>query len=60
MKRKMTNVVNVGNVYLGGNYPILIQSMTNIKTSNVDEVVKQINQLENVGCQIIRVSVLDK
>lgn len=55
----MTNVVNVGNVYLGGNYPILIQSMTNIKTSNVDEVVKQINQLENVGCQIIRVSVLD-
>lgn len=55
----MTNVVKVGNVYLGGNYPILIQSMTNIKTSNVVEVIKQINQLEKVGCQIIRVSVLD-
>lgn len=55
----MTNVVKVGNVYLGGNYPILIQSMTNIKTSNIEEVVKQIKRLEEVGCQIIRVSVLD-
>ena len=48
MKRKMTNVVKVGNVYLGGNYPILIQSMTNIKTSKVNEVVKQINELEKI------------
>ena len=55
----MTNVVKVGNVYLGGNYPILIQSMTNIKTSKVNEVVKQINELEKIGCEIIRVSVLD-
>ena len=55
----MTNVVKVGNVYLGGNYPILIQSMTNIKTSNITEVVTQIKNLEKHGCDIIRVSVLD-
>ena len=56
----MTNVVKVGNIYLGGNYPILIQSMTNIKTSKTDEIIKQINELEENGCQIIRVSVLDE
>ena len=58
--RKLTNVVKVGNCLIGGNYPILIQSMCNIKTSNVDSVVKQIKELEKAGCDIIRVSVLDE
>ena len=58
--RKQTNVVKVGNYFIGGNYPILIQSMCNIKTSNTKEVINQINELENAGCQIIRVSVLDE
>ena len=58
--RKLTNVVKVGNCLIGGNYPILIQSMCNIKTSNVESVVKQIKELEAAGCDIIRVSVLDE
>ena len=57
--RKLTNVVKVGNCFIGGNYPILIQSMCNIKTSKVNEVVSQIKKLEKAGCNIIRVSVLD-
>lgn len=60
MKRKQTKIVKVGNLYIGGNYPILIQSMTNIKTSNVNAVVNQIQKLETLGCNIIRVSVLDE
>ncbi len=58
--RKLTNVVKVGNCFIGGNYPILIQSMCNIKTSKVNEVVSQIKRLEKAGCNIIRVSVLDE
>lgn len=57
--KKTSNVVKVGNCFIGGNYPILIQSMCNIKTSNTSEVIKQINDLEKAGCNIIRVSVLD-
>ncbi len=46
MKRKLTKAIKVGNLYIGGNYPILIQSMTNIKTSNTLEVINQIKELE--------------
>lgn len=60
MKRKLTKAIKVGNLYIGGNYPILIQSMTNIKTSNTLEVINQIKELEKIGCNIIRVSVLDE
>ena len=59
MKRHQTKQVEVGNLLIGGNDEIVIQSMCNIKTSKVDEVVKQILLLEEYGCQLIRVSVLD-
>lgn len=57
--KRLSNVIKVGNCFVGGNYPILIQSMCNIKTSHTKEVINQINSLEKAGCQIIRVSVLD-
>lgn len=60
MNRKQTKTIKVGNLYIGGNYPILIQSMTNIKTSKTSEVINQINELEKCGCNIIRVSILDE
>lgn len=60
LPKRKSKIVKVGNLYLGGNYPILIQSMTNIKTDKVDEVIDQIKRLEKIGCQIIRVSVLDE
>ena len=57
--RNDTKVVKVGNIYLGGNNPIRIQSMCNTKTKDVDRTVKQILDLEKLGCEIIRVAVLD-
>lgn len=57
--RENTRKVKVNNIEIGGNNKVIIQSMCNIKTSNVDEVVNQILKLEEYGCQIIRVSILD-
>ena len=56
----MSKVVKVGNRVLGGGNPVLIQSMANIKTSKIAEVVEQIKELEQIGCDIIRVSVKDE
>ena len=55
-----TRKVFVGNVQIGGNNNVVIQSMCNIKTEKVKDVSNQILKLESYGCQIIRVSVLDK
>ena len=58
--RNQTKIVKVGDRFLGGNNPILIQSMTNTKTKDVASTVKQILRLEELGCDIIRVAILDK
>ena len=58
--RNETRVVKIGNRYIGGNHPILIQSMCNTKTKDVEGTVNQILELEKYGCDIIRVAVLDK
>lgn len=55
MKREVT----VGNVKIGGENPVSIQSMTNTDTRNVEETVNQIKRLETAGCQIVRVAVPD-
>ncbi|BBE31388.1 4-hydroxy-3-methylbut-2-en-1-yl diphosphate synthase [Tepiditoga spiralis] len=49
--------VKVGNVYIGGNHPISIQSMTNTNTADVEKTVKQIINLSNAGAELVRVSV---
>jgi len=54
--RKKTREVKVGNVKIGNNNPISIQSMTTTDTTDVKSTVKQINELEELGCEIIRVS----
>lgn len=51
--------VNVGGVRIGGGAPISIQSMTNTDTRNAEATVKQILELENAGCEIVRSSVYD-
>ena len=56
----MSKVVKIGNVEIGGKNPIAIQSMVNVKTSKITEVINQIKELENCGCDIIRVSVKDE
>ena len=60
MLRNDTYEVKIGNIYIGKGHKIAIQSMCNIKTSKVDEVVSQILELENEGCDLIRVSILDE
>lgn len=59
MTRKKTRAVKVGNVIIGGGFPISIQSMTNTKTKDVEATVNQIHEFEKAGCQIVRVAVLD-
>lgn len=57
MTREQTKVIQIGNCKIGGGNPILIQSMTNTQTSDVKATVAQIKRLEQVGCDIIRVTV---
>lgn len=59
MNRDKTRIVKVGNVLIGGDNKVVIQSMCNTKTKDVDSTVKQILELEEAGCQIIRVACLD-
>lgn len=60
MYRNQTKVIKIGDRVIGGGNPILIQSMTNTKTSDVEAVVAQILKLEKAGCDIIRCTVNDK
>ena len=59
MKRTETRKIMVGNVQIGGQNKVVIQSMCNTKTKDVKSTVKQILELEKVGCEIIRVACLD-
>lgn len=55
--RRKTKAVRCGNVYVGGDYPITVQSMTTTDPRNVEESIKQIIRLEEAGCDIVRVAV---
>ena len=60
IKRKKTKVITVGNVKIGGDHPISVQSMTNTLTQNVPATIKQINDIADAGADIVRVSCPDK
>ena len=55
----MSRQVRIGKIKIGGGNPVAIQSMANIKTSKIVDVIRQIEDLTNLGCDIIRVSVKD-
>ena len=59
IKRKKTRPVKVGKVIIGGKAPISVQSMCSTDTRDVKSTVRQIRELEEVGCEIIRVAVPD-
>lgn len=59
IKRRKTREISVGNVKIGGNNPIAIQSMCNTDTRDIKKTVEQINLLTEEGCEIIRVAVPD-
>ena len=55
--RHKTHKVKVGNLYIGGDAPILIQSMTNTDTADVEKTVKQIIALHLAGSEVVRITV---
>ncbi|AUD65313.1 4-hydroxy-3-methylbut-2-en-1-yl diphosphate synthase [Tenericutes bacterium MZ-XQ] len=59
LQREKTRSIKIGPYTMGGNNKVFIQSMTNTYTKDVEATVKQIKMLENAGCEIIRVAVLD-
>ena len=58
-RRETTRPINVGSVQIGGQNKVVIQSMTNTKTKDVKATVKQIKELEEAGCDIVRVAILE-
>ncbi|HHU56255.1 MAG TPA: flavodoxin-dependent (E)-4-hydroxy-3-methylbut-2-enyl-diphosphate synthase [Acholeplasmataceae bacterium] len=60
MSRRHSRVVRIGNLAIGGSNPVAIQSMTNTRTKDVAATVSQIKRLEDYGCEIIRVAVLNQ
>ncbi|RRC91693.1 flavodoxin-dependent (E)-4-hydroxy-3-methylbut-2-enyl-diphosphate synthase [Erysipelotrichaceae bacterium OH741_COT-311] len=60
MKREKTRPIFCRDIQIGGQNQVIIQSMTNTKTKHVEATVKQINELQQAGCQIVRMAVLDK
>ncbi|MEW6088281.1 MAG: flavodoxin-dependent (E)-4-hydroxy-3-methylbut-2-enyl-diphosphate synthase [bacterium] len=59
-KRRKSKKVKVGSLYIGGNSPITVQSMSKTDTRDISSTVKQIKLLEKAGCEIIRVAVLNQ
>ena len=59
IKRNKTKKVKIGKMSIGGNSPITVQSMCTTKTHKINATIKQIMQLEDAGCEIIRVTVPD-
>lgn len=59
MSRK-SRVIRIGNVSIGGDNPVVVQSMTNTDTRDIDTTVGQIQRLEQAGCELVRVAVVDE
>lgn len=59
IRRKKTRKIRVGSVYIGGDSPVTVQSMTNTDTRDVAATVEQIKRLEDAGCDLVRVAVPD-
>ena len=60
IKRRKTKTINVGDVKVGGENPITVQSMTNTLTSDVKSTIKQIQEIQSTGADIVRVSCPDE
>ena len=60
INRRKTKVINVGNVKVGGDHPISVQSMTNTLTTNIKATINQINEIKNEGADLVRVSCPDE
>ncbi|TCU72690.1 flavodoxin-dependent (E)-4-hydroxy-3-methylbut-2-enyl-diphosphate synthase [Tissierella praeacuta] len=59
MLRKKTKVIKVGNVLIGGDNPVSVQSMTNTLTKDIVSTINQIKRLEDAGCDVVRSAITD-
>lgn len=59
MKRRNSKQITVGNIKIGGDAPISVQSMCNTDTKDIASTVRQITELQDAGCDIVRLAVLD-
>lgn len=55
-----TKAIKVGSIWIGGDNPIVIQSMTNTKTKDIEKTINQINELVTAGAQIVRLAIVDE
>ncbi|HEX9062944.1 MAG TPA: flavodoxin-dependent (E)-4-hydroxy-3-methylbut-2-enyl-diphosphate synthase, partial [Clostridia bacterium] len=60
LKRKETKKIPVGDIFIGGDSPITVQSMTNTDTRDIAATINQIKFLEDAGCDIVRVAIPDQ
>ena len=60
INRRITRQIKIGNVSIGNMHSIAIQSMTNTDTKDIEDTLKQINELVNLGCDIIRIAIPDE
>ncbi|CCY25520.1 4-hydroxy-3-methylbut-2-en-1-yl diphosphate synthase [Brachyspira sp. CAG:484] len=60
IKRRETKQISIGNIKIGGDAPISVQSMCNTDTRDVEKTLAQINELAAAGCDIVRLAVLNK
>ena len=60
MKRRYSREISIGDIKVGGNAPITVQSMLNTKTTDVEGSLQQIADLKNAGCDLIRLAVPDE
>ena len=60
IQRKLTKKIKLGNVEIGGDAPISVQTMTNTITHDVESTLQQIHDVEKEGCDIVRVSIPDE
>ena len=60
MKRRYSKEIHIGNIKVGGDAPITVQSMLNTKTIDIDGSLAQIKELTDVGCDLIRLAVPDE
>ncbi|MBU0600421.1 flavodoxin-dependent (E)-4-hydroxy-3-methylbut-2-enyl-diphosphate synthase, partial [bacterium] len=60
MKRRISKKIKVGSLIIGGGFPIVVQSMTKTDTKDLKKTIDQIKELEEAGCEIVRVALVDK
>lgn len=57
---KQKRIIKIGNVYIGGGNPVAVQSMTKTRTSDIKNTLSQIKRLQKIGCEIVRLAVLNR